>query len=212
MKPKLIIYGAGDNGNKFAQDYRSLGRKNHFNLIGFVDDYREGQFSGFPILGKKKDLPNLRKQGIENIIVTLFGNPVRRLETCLEIERMGYSFPSLHHDIPDKTKIGKGVYIHPTAVLLGFDQELGDFSVVGPYATIEGRIKTGKGVVFCPYTFIGHSSVIGDGTVFYPRSTCLPNTNIGKKCIVGPNALVRGKVDDHRSVLRYRINHSLLNV
>ena len=196
MKPKLVIYGAGDNGGRFAFEYRELKKYPDFELVGFVDDFKRGEFAGFPILGTGKDLPHLKDNGIDQIMVSLFKDPVSRLEKCLEIEDMGFDFPSITPPVPEETYLGKGVFIHKTAVLLGLDIHLGDFSVLGPHTTVEGRTRIGKGVILAPYAFVGHDSTIGDATFLYPRSSCLPGKIIGKACKVYPHVLVHKDLAD----------------
>lgn len=202
MKPKLIIYGAGDNGGRFVCEYRDLHKHNQYDLVGFIDDFKKGELAGFPILGKGEDLKQLKEKGIDNILVYLYTDPIMRLEKCLELEKLGFKFPSFHPYIPKEIQMGKGVCIHDNSVLLGFDQHIGDFSVINPYVTLEGRTTLGKGVLLSPHVFIGHGSEIGDGTVFYPGSYCLPKIKIGNKCKIWPHALVHKDVASETQVKR----------
>lgn len=198
MKPKLIIYGAGDNGGRFACEYRDIGKYSAFDLVGFIDDFKNGSVAGFPILGSKERLPQLKEEGIDNIVVSLVTDPIKRLETCLELEEMGFKFPSFYPYLPKEMVIGKGVFMYDNVTLLGIHQEIGDFSIIGPYVTLEGETKIGKGVILSPYTFIGHGSEIGDATVFYPKSSCLLHIKVGKNCVIFPNKIVHKNLEDNK--------------
>lgn len=203
MKPKWVIYGAGDNGGKIAYEHRNLGKYNHLDLVGFLDDRKKGEFVGLPILGGKKDLKSILNEGIDHVLVTTLEDSKNRLERCLEMEEMGYKFPSFHGYLPPETKVGKGVFIYDNATLLGFDQEIDDFSIIGPYVTLEGRTKLGKGTVLCPYSFVGHNAEIGDATTMYPRSTCLPYTKIGKECKIGHHSIAHKEIKDGKTIRKY---------
>jgi len=199
--PKLVVYGAGDNGKEFVYRHRYEGLNSDYNLVGFIDDFSKEGFLGCPVLGKSKDLPRLKEKGIDNIIVFLLEKPQSRLNTCLELEQMGFEFPSSKSPYDLGVKIGKGVYIHPTATFLGIgEQDIGDFSVIGPHTIIEGGAKIGKGVILAPYVCIHKNVSIGDGSVLYSRATCFPNKTIGKNCIIGPHGLVKKSLKDYGKI------------
>jgi acetyltransferase-like isoleucine patch superfamily enzyme len=196
-KPKIVIYGAGDNGKELYLRTVRDGWLSDFHVEGFIDDNVEGDCEGAPIIGKGKDLPELKAKGIDNIVVFLLENPRTRLEKCLKLQEMGFNFPSIGrpHN-PGKYSLGEGVYIHETATFLGPGQRIGDFSVIGPYVLVEGYAELGKGVILSPYTCIHHSSKVGDATLFYTRSTCFANLTVGKDCIVRANGIVRKNLKD----------------
>jgi len=115
-----------------------------------------------------------------------------------------------------KPKIGKNVYIAPTAVIIG-DVEIGDDSSVWPNAVIRGdmnRIKIGKrtniqdGVVihvsYDEATFISdnvtighcahvHSARIGKEVLIGSNSTILDGVVIETQSLVGAGSLVSPK-------------------
>jgi len=184
-KGRLVIYGAADNGGRLAYDYLHGRRLNDFDLIGFIDDHKMGKFAGFPILGNKNDLQDIRERGIDNIVVFLMKDPIKRLELCLELEKMQFNFPNICGHNSEEGHIGKGVYVHESSVFLGFDQKVEDFTVIGPHTTIEGRTQIGRGSILCPYSFLGYNSRIGEASILYPRASILPGVKIGDKCVVG---------------------------
>lgn len=191
-KPKLVIYGVGDNAKEFVYRHKYEGLQEDYNVVGFIDDFLDKGFLDVNVIGRREDLLRLKKEGIDNIIVFLLENPRKRLETCLELEEMGFKFPSSKPRFNMGIEIGKGVYIHDTATFLGIGgQKISDFSIIGPYVTVEGGVKIGKGVILSPYVCLHKNADIGDGTVFYTRSTCFPNKKVGEGCIIGAHSIVK---------------------
>ena len=190
---KLVIYGAGDNAQKITYEHQQGKRLNEFELVGFVDDFKKEEILGFPILGDYSFFSELKDKGINNVLVSLLKNPRLRLKRCLELESLGFNFPNLlGNNVPELAKIGKGVYVDNTAVFMGLNQNIEDFSVIGPHTTIEGRINMGKGCIICPYVFLGYSSEIGESSVLYPFSYIAPRVKLEKKSIIRPNEKING--------------------
>ena len=210
-KPKLLIYGAGYTGELLVTEYLR-GKKTDYNMVGFIDDRKTGQWAGLPILGTRKDLPALREQGIDNIIVSLFQNAALRLEICHGLEELSFNFPSVAPAIPGTVDIGKGVYVRENVDFLGYHQDIGDFSVIGSYAVIEGGVKIGKGVLLSPGTFVGRDVVIGDGSVMYAHAGVSPMVKIGSRCIIGPNTHLNRDLADNKKYFRTHISESELSI
>jgi len=209
MGKKLVIYGAGDNGGLLAHNHALSKVFRDYELVGFVDDEKKGRVQEFPILGTGRDLVRLKAEGIDSIAVTLLGDSVRRLELCLELERMGFEFPSIYpQDMPREIQIGKGVYMHDSVALLGYDQRIGDFSIVGPFVVIEGRTNIGRGVILRPYSFVGHCSTIGEATAVGVRASVMPDLTIGRRCVIGPHVLQRRDMKEGERNLRFYSGNS----
>lgn len=201
---KLVVYGAGDTGRFFVKSLRR-DRSNNVEIAGFVDDSKEGEVEGLPIFGGREEFPGLRRKGIGSVMVSLLKSPVKRLEACLELEELGFDFLSVcGSNVFDASGFGKGIYVHESAVLFDSDMKIGDFSVVGPFVTVEGRTTLGKGVILCPYAFVGYGASIGDGSVVKPRGSVAPNIRVGRECVVGPHVLQTRPLADGLSSLRYR--------
>ena len=189
---KLVIYGAGDNAQKITYEHQQGKRLNEFELVGFVDDFKKEEILGFPILGDYSFFSELKDKGINNVLVSLLKNPRLRLKRCLELESLGFNFPNLlGNNVPELAKIGKGVYVDNTAVFMGLNQNIEDFSVIGPHTTIEGGTNIRRGCILCPYVFLGYNSEIGEASVIYPRSTILPNIKLKENSIIKPHSLIK---------------------
>jgi hypothetical protein len=208
MKPKLAIYGAGENGGYIVSEFRSGRMFAEYDLAGFVDDGKTGKVFGLPILGGRSVLTKFRRSyGIDNMLVTLLDDAAARLEICEEIDRMGFSFPSYNpHPVPNKGG-GRGIYVDAASKLLCYETDIGDFSVVGPHTTIEGGVEIGRGVIISPHVFLGSGTRVGDGTKISPFSMSVPQNGsrdgirIGSGCVVGPYALISRDLPDGMRML-----------
>ena len=199
----FVIYGAGPTGIQVAYEHRkTLKYFPKYNFAGFIDDKVKKAPYNLPVLGTSKILPDLLNQGICHIVVTLVTDPVKRLETCIELEEMGFEFPSHYPTVPKEASLGKGVYVDETAQLVGYDWKIDDVSFVSIYSIIEHNVKIGKGVLIMPQCFIGRDSTIGDGTVILPQSYVSISTRIGKNCQVGPHVRVSGRLKAGAKKLR----------
>jgi len=204
MKKPLIIYGAGDNGVRLALDIFEGRKLTEYIVCGFVDDGKRGKVLGFDIVGGREHLDELLRKGIGNVVVSLVGNPVARLERCEELKRKGFKFPSVYGtNVPSSARVGEGVFVHETSAFLGYDQDVADYAVIGPNTTIEGRTLIGRGTIVCPHAFVGYSSSTGEACLLGIRSTLMPNLSIGDKSILGHHVLQHKNLASGEKNLRY---------
>jgi len=85
-KQKLVIYGAGETGTLLAFE-QSRGRYlQNYEIVGYIDDIITGNVEGLPVLGDRDSLPELRKKGIDNLVITMLEKPMPRLRECKRLE------------------------------------------------------------------------------------------------------------------------------
>lgn len=209
-RPKLIIYGAGQVGGEFACRYKDLGTySKKYDLVGFIDDAKKGEAYGFPIKGTSNDLQKLLDEGIDHIFISLLFDPVKRLEKFLELKDKGFKFPSLTNFPLDEdryfseyAKIGEGVLIHESAKFIGIDFIIGDYSVISAHTVIETS-TIGRGVLIQPGAKVGYGSKIGDASVMYFDSVCVPGTKIGTGCAINTKGIAHRDVPDGKIIKTY---------
>ncbi len=204
MKKKLVFYGAAFSAKNWIFDYNK-GKYPDFDLIGLIDDddRKKRDLDGVHILGNRTILPELLSQGIDHIIVSLLGDSVKRLETCLELEKLGFKFPSMVPPLIRENLHCSGVYVDESVKFLGLPAKLGDFCVVGPFGCIEGGVSIGKGVILRPYVFVGYSVEIGDGTIVNPGASITPKHKVGRECEIGYHVVVHRDIPDNTKFFRY---------
>lgn len=186
MVLRTVIFGAGHNGAVVAWNNK-CGMYKDVQIVGFIDDNKKGVWAGLPIIGESKDIENLRSaHNIDAILVTAIADPKSRLELCDKIRAMGYASPSLVPLLPPWIEIGDGVYVDERAVLHGCNIKLGDYSIVGPGAYIEGDVELGRGTIAMAHSFIAFGSKIGDASCVCQKAIVKPGCLVGRDCYIHP--------------------------
>lgn len=86
-------------------------------------------------------------------------------------------------------------FIHPTALIMDKNIEIGEGSFIGAYSILTTNIKLGKHSLLNRSNHIGHDSVIGDYFSAMPGAIVSGNVNIGNKVYMGTNSSVREKIN-----------------
>jgi len=198
-KRKLIIVGASGHGREVA--YTLLLNHHAEDFLGFLDDSREGTTpEGWPILGKVEDWPRWKDS---EFIVAINDPRVRRSVVAIMKSlgspnwggvihpsvlqhpsvKLGYGFMILGGvEMTVNIKVGNFVSIN-RLVALGHDCVLGDFTAIGPLASVSGNVSSDCGVD------IGTSAAIRQGV------------SLGDGCGIGMGAVVVGDVPTNELVV-----------
>ncbi len=86
-------------------------------------------------------------------------------------------------------------FIHPTALIMNKNIEIGEGSFIGAYSILTTNIKLGKHSLLNRSNHIGHDSVIGDYFSAMPGAIISGNVNIGNKVYMGTNSSIREKIE-----------------
>lgn len=132
-------------------------------------------------LGKPIFLSNMKSIWIGNRVRIYPGIRIECLkDASLVIEEDCSIGQNLHLTVGDKLVIGKGTTISSNVLITDIDHEYKQIGV----PIMEQPLKIKK-------TKIGENCFIGTGAVI------LPGTILGKQCVVGANAIVRGVFADY---------------
>jgi sugar O-acyltransferase (sialic acid O-acetyltransferase NeuD family) len=85
-------------------------------------------------------------------------------------------------------------FIHPTALLMSEDIQIGVGSFIGAYSILTTNIKLGKHSILNRGNQIGHDSIIGDYFSAMPGSIVSGNVILGEKVYMGNNSSIREKI------------------
>ena len=94
--------------------------------------------------------------------------------------------------LPKETKYF--TWIHPTALIMDDNVEIGEGSFVGAYSILTSNIKIGKHSILNRGNHIGHDCNIGDYFSAMPGSIVSGNVNIGNKVYLGTNSSIKEKL------------------
>jgi sugar O-acyltransferase (sialic acid O-acetyltransferase NeuD family) len=85
-------------------------------------------------------------------------------------------------------------FVHPTALVMGSNIEIGEGSFIGAYSILTTNIKIGKHSILNRGNQIGHDSIIGDYFSAMPGAIVSGNVILGEKVYMGNNSSVREKI------------------
>jgi len=101
--------------------------------------------------------------------------------------------------LPKETKYF--TWIHPTALIMDKNIEIGEGSFIGAYSIITTNIKIGKHAILNRSNHIGHDSIIGDYFSAMPSSVVSGNVNISNIVYMGNNSSIREKLNITSNVI-----------
>lgn len=94
--------------------------------------------------------------------------------------------------LPKNTKFF--TFIHPTALIMSNDIEIGEGSFIGAYSILTSNIKLGKHSLLNRGCQIGHDTVCGDFLSMMPGSIISGNCKLGNQVFIGTNSSIREKI------------------
>jgi sugar O-acyltransferase (sialic acid O-acetyltransferase NeuD family) len=97
--------------------------------------------------------------------------------------------------LPKKTKFF--TFIHPTALILDNNIEIGEGSFIGAYSILTTNIKLGDHALLNRSNHIGHDTIIGDYFSAMPGSIVSGNVIIYDLVYLGNNSSIREKLSVH---------------
>mgnify|MGYP003643344906 CR=1 FL=1 len=170
----INIYGKGGHARVVADAIVNHNKNPHF-----VEDYNDDDFDNTLMdpwviaIGNNED----RKKIANKLKGKEFKTVIQHTAICGMTPGEGSQI--LHGVVIQVgTKIGKHCIIN-TAASIDHDCVLGDFTFIGPNATLCGGVEIGEG------TFIGAGTVI------------LPYIKIGKDCMIGAGSVVTKDMPDN---------------
>lgn len=90
--------------------------------------------------------------------------------------------------LPKETKYF--TWIHPTAIIMDENIEIGEGSFIGAHSILTTNIKIGNHAILNRGNHIGHDSIIGDYFSAMPCSIVSGNVTIGKNVYMGTNSTI----------------------
>lgn len=94
--------------------------------------------------------------------------------------------------LPKNTKFF--TFIHPTALIMDSNIEIGEGSFIGAYSILTTNIKLGKHSILNRGNHIGHDCEIGDYFSAMPGSIVSGNCKIGDRVYMGTNSSIKEKI------------------
>jgi len=99
----------------------------------------------------------------------------------------------IKNKLPENTQFF--TFIHPTALIMDSNIEIGQGTFIGAYSVLTTNIKLGEHCLINRGVQIGHDCVIGDYFSAMPNSVVSGNVKIGDKVYLGTNSSVKEKIN-----------------
>ena len=170
----IVIIGAGGFGIEVIDLIESINEeKQRFNILGFLDDIKEGKVIGtYSVIGKTSEY-NLFK---EAFFVVAIANPGIRKE---------------HFDILKKSKYILPNLIHPLSKLSNYVNLVKNGGIIINSSTlVSGLVSIDEGVIIDSLVFIGHETIIKKYSTLYSGALVAGNIRIGENVEIGMGAKV----------------------
>lgn len=167
---KLLIIGAGGHGRCCFDIARSM---KVYSEISFLDDNNVGlTVNDCRIVGKIEDMKKLCD--VYEYIFIAVGNNFFRKKLIQEVKKIGYKIPVL---LSDKAFVSKYANV-------------GEGSVIFPFANVEANAIIGKGCIIAGNAVINHDAVVEDYCLVYSNTVIRPNTIIGEYSRIGSGCVI----------------------
>lgn len=95
-------------------------------------------------------------------------------------------------ELPPQTKYF--TFVHPTALIMDENVEIGDGSFIGAYSIITTNVKIGQHSILNRGNQIGHDTIIGDFFSAMPGAVVSGNVIIGEQVYMGTNSSIKEKL------------------
>ena len=181
-KPDIILIGGGGHCLSVID---VVEQEDKYNIKGILDDTKEGDVLGYPILGNRDLVKELSTEGVFFLITVgqIKSSSVREdiallLDSCKAtlatvVSPLAYvskyatisqGTVIMHNAIINaKAKVGKHCIIN-TKANIEHNVQIGDFCHISTCATVNGDTVVGKG------TFIGSNATISNGITIAEKS------------------------------------------
>lgn len=190
----IILYGAGGHGKVLAD---ALEGSAAYQMIGFIDDVRTGEHVGYPILGGREILEELRSKGVHCIVS--IGDCADRAKIQGMMERKGFPIATVLHStatIARSAQLGSGCSILAHAVI-GPDVVMGKGCIVNTGASVDHDCIMDAYVHVAPGAHIAGGVRIGQQTFVGIGSSVRELCHIGSFAVIGAGAAVVSDFGDH---------------
>jgi sugar O-acyltransferase (sialic acid O-acetyltransferase NeuD family) len=174
MPHNLLIVGAGGFGREvlaWTEDIPEESR--NWRVAGFLDKNPQTvnwRHSPLPVMGD----PDTYLPAEGDRFICAIGDPATRWRLCDNLRCRGAKFINL---------------IHPTAVV-GPDCQLGEGTILCPYAVLTVNVTLGDFVVLNLHATVGHNARIGHATTLSCHSDVTGYADVGDQVLLGSHATV----------------------
>ena len=171
---KVIIIGSGSMA-RMVIDCLEFDR--NFKIAGLIDDEKtKFSIKQYEVIGKKEDLPVIKKEGgIEHAIIAV-GDCDMREKISYKVDEYGFKQISCIH----------------SSAIISSDVNLGTGTIIGPGVVIGTGARLGNNVIIETGSIIGINTVLNDNVSIQSGVTVAGGVVIGRNVTVMTGATIAG--------------------
>jgi len=171
----IVIIGSSGHAKVVIDIVQQEGR---FNIVGLLDRFRSvgDQTSGYPILGKEEDLPNLIGVHLLKGAIIAIGDNFTRSKVAARIKAIS----------PDLLLVSA---IHPAASIAS-EVIIGEGTVVMAGVSINPCASIGRFCILNTHSSLDHDSVLADFASLAPGAIAGGNCRIGQYSAISIGAVL----------------------
>lgn len=195
MTASIMIIGAGGHGKVIADILECIGS---YAIEGFLDDQKQGDFYGYPVLGALDVLPSLHERGIRQLVIAV-GDNQKRKELMKRAEQAGLELPVIIHpsaQVARTAKIQPGTVVMPN-VVVGPDTKVGLGCILNTSCSVDHDCSIADFAHISPGAHLAGGVQIGAMTHIGIGSSIRENIRVGKSCVIGAGSVVVEDLPDN---------------
>jgi len=201
MVKNLILIGNGNNIKEMLWLIDDINKvKNEFNVLGIVDDFKEGVLGTTDWLIANR-LSLEQKYG-KIYLICLIGKPQTRKDLAKKLEPY-FEFANLIHPlarIHESVKLGHGVLIFSGAIA-STETFIDNHSILNFDVFIAHNCKIGKYCNLSPKTALMGNVVVGDSNFFGAGAVVMPRITMGDNNSIGLGSAVIKSIENNNTLL-----------
>lgn len=190
----IIVYGAGGHGKVIVD---AIEQEGTYNVLGFLDDSAKSDCYGYPILGGKEYLDQIKTENLFAIVA--IGNPSARKEVIEMLTDAGCTLATVIHPtayVARSAILKAGVVVLPQAVI-GVDTTVGKGCIINTAATIDHDCTLEEYVHIAPGAHLAGNIHVRHATHIGIGSSVKEGVSIGADCMVGAGSVVVHDIEDN---------------
>lgn len=198
MRRKIAIWGASGHAMVVADIIKRVGE---YEIVGFLDDINpmrhNGSYYGYPVLGGREQLVELRRRGVDYIILG-FGDCEARLKLADVVRAEGFILAAAVHPhsiIAENVAIGQGTVVVAGAVV-NAGAKIGENVIINTLASVDHDCIVEDGAHLCPGVHIAGRVTVGRASWLSIGVVVADRIRIGAHAMIGAGAVVLDDIPD----------------
>lgn len=196
MIEKVIIIGAGGHSKSVFDAINN----EDYEIVGFLDDNKEGTHIGLPIFGKS--LESIADYKAYKYFVAI-GDVAPRRMWYEKLQKYGVDIINIIDKtaiISSSAKIGTGNFVGKYAVI-NADAVIGNNNVINTKALVEHECVVGNHTHLSTSSVINGNVVIEDGVFLGSGAICIGQLRVGTNSTIGAGSVITKDVEANVTVV-----------